>query len=80
MSNEKTTIYLDPKVKKNVQYYAIQNNSSLSEIINKKLVEYLEDMMDIAELKKRDKDEEFIPLEEVLAELGIDEKDLQNKV
>ena len=77
-ANEKTTIYLDPKIKKSVQYYALRDNSSLSQIINDKLFAYLEDQADIAVLQERDKDAEFIPLEEVLEEFGLDEKDLQS--
>ena len=46
ISSEKTTIYLDPKVKKSVQYYALRDDSSLSKIINDRLSDYLEDMAD----------------------------------
>lgn len=76
--NEKTTIYLDPKVKKSVQYYALRDSSSLSRIINDKLYEYLEDMADLSVLNDREHDAEFISFETALKELGISEKDLQN--
>lgn len=77
--NEKTTIYLDPKVKKSVRYYALRDRRTLSDIINQKLFEYLEDEADIAALKERDDDAEFVPLEAVLEELGINEKDLRSR-
>lgn len=77
-SNEKTTIYLDPKVKKSVQYYALRDDSSLSKIINDKLYEYLEDRADITALSERENDAEFISFATVLKELGLSEKDLQD--
>lgn len=76
--SSRTTVYLDPKIKKGAQFYAIRDNTSLSAIINNKLFEYLEDQADIAVLKDREKDAEFMPLEQVLKELGLSEKDLQN--
>lgn len=76
--NEKTTVYLDPKVKKSVQYYALRDNSSLSQIINDRLAEYLEDQADIATLSERENNAEFVPLSTVLEEFGLNEKDLQN--
>lgn len=75
--SEKTTIYLDPGVKKGVQYYAVRDNTSLSQIINSRLFEYLEDQADISALKEREKDAEFITLEQLLKELDLCEKDLQ---
>lgn len=82
MSNEKTTIYLNPQIKKNVQYYAIQHNSSLSEIINDKLVEYLEDMIDVQEFdkaKRENKKEDFIPLNQAIKELGLSVNEIRSK-
>ena len=61
--NEKTTIYLNPKIKKSVQYYALRDASSLSAIINEKLFEYLEDMTDIVALEEaRDDVEDFVSI------------------
>ena len=78
ISNEKTTVYLDPRVKKSVKYYAVRDERSLSDIINEKLFEYLEDMADLAALKEAKKDgEEFIPFEQVLSELGLDLDEIQ---
>lgn len=81
MSNEKTTIYLDPKIKKNVQHYAIQNNSSLSEIINKKLIEYLEDMIDSHEFEKAklENKDGYIPIEQAIRELGLSVDEIRSK-
>jgi len=78
--NEKTTIYLDPKVKKSVQYYALRNASSLSAIINEKLFEYLEDMADISALEvARDSKDDFEPFEKFVKELGIDFDEIRSK-
>ena len=72
ITNEKTTIYLNPKIKKGVQYYALRDDKSLSEIINQKLFEYLEDMADRAALEEARKDgEELVPFERVAKDLGL---------
>ncbi len=72
-TRERTTVYLDPKIKKSVQYYALRDDSSLSEIINERLFEYLEDMADIAAIEEARKEPgDFIPLEQVVKELGFD--------
>lgn len=79
-SSEKTTIYLNPKIKKSVQYYALRDDSSLSKIINTKLEEYLEDMADIAALEKtKNTGETFISLEQAAKELGFDIDEIRNK-
>jgi predicted DNA-binding protein len=72
MSNlsEKTTIYLNPKTKKSVRYYAVRDDKSVSEIINEKLNEYLEDQEDIADAEKaRNDGESTVSFQEVLDEL-----------
>ena len=43
----KTTAYLDPKVKKFIQYKAISENTSVSDIINDYFEDMLEDLSDI---------------------------------
>lgn len=81
MSNEKTTIYLDPRVKKYVQYYALRDRSSLSEIINERLLEYLEDMADAASLEEamnKPKDD-YIPLNQAIKELGFDLNEIRSQ-
>jgi predicted DNA-binding protein len=78
--NEKTTIYLDPKVKKSVQYYALRNASSLSAIINERLFEYLEDMADISALEEaRKSKDEYEPMEKFVSELGLDFDEIRSK-
>ncbi len=79
MTNEKTTIYLNPAVKKTAKYYALAQNRSMSEIINDRLIEYFEDIQDMAELKKREENSEFVSLPDALKELGIDEKELHSR-
>jgi hypothetical protein len=79
-SNEKTTIYLDPRVKKTAQYYALRDDKSLSEIINERLAEYLEDQEDIADAEKaRNDGQPTIGFEDMLKELGINLNDVQNR-
>jgi hypothetical protein len=77
-TNGRTTIYLDPKIKKSVQYYALRDDSSLSQIINDKLYEYLEDMSDLAEIE-RIKDEPTVAFEDVVKELGLDLNEIRRK-
>ncbi len=72
-TNEKTTIYLNPRIKKSVQHYALRDSRSLSEIINEKLFEYLEDMADRTALSKaRKESDEFVTLDQMVHELGLD--------
>lgn len=78
VDSEKTTIYLDPEIKKGAQYYAVRDNTSLSKIINSKLFEYLEDQADVSALKEREKNAEFVPLKQLLEELDLSEKDLHS--
>jgi hypothetical protein len=78
--NEKTTIYLDPKIKKSVQYYALRDSSSLSAIINNKLYEYLEDMADTVALdNERNNENDYISLENIVEDLGLDLNEIRNK-
>jgi hypothetical protein len=81
LSNEKTTIYLDPKIKKSVRYYAVRDDKSLSEIINEQLFGYLEDQEDIADAEKARKDgEQAVSFEDVLKELGISLDEIQDRI
>lgn len=72
MSNltQKTTIYLEPNVKKFLQHKAIAENRSLSDVINEQFADMLEDLSDIKEVEKR-RGEETVPFETVLQELGL---------
>ncbi len=58
-ASEKTTVYLDSRVKRGVQYYALRDNSSLSKIINDRLIEYLEDEADAITGRAALKDQEM---------------------
>lgn len=50
---ERTTVYLNPYVKKYLQHEAVEQNKSISELINNQLAELLEDAEDVATLNKR---------------------------
>lgn len=79
-TNEKTTIYLDPKIKKSVQYYALRDDRSLSAIINERLFEYLEDMADTTALKEaRDSNDIYEPFEKFVKDLGLDFDEIRSK-
>ncbi len=78
--NEKTTIYLDPKIKKSVQHYALRDASSLSAIINERLFEYLEDMADVAALEEAHKSsDEYVSFEKLVNDLGLDFDEIRSK-
>jgi hypothetical protein len=79
MSNlsAKTTIYLDPNVKKFIRHKAVAEDRSLSDIINDQFAEMLEDLDDIKEIKNR-RGEPSIPFEDVLKDLGITYEQLRN--
>jgi predicted DNA-binding protein len=80
VSNEKTTIYLDPKIKKSVQYYALRDDRSLSALINERLVEYLEDMADITALQDaRNSKDEFVIFEKFVEDLGLNVDEIRSK-
>jgi hypothetical protein len=50
---ERTTIYLNPYVKKYLQYQAVEKGVSISELVNDQMVELLEDAEDMATLYER---------------------------
>ena len=72
MSNlsEKTTIYLNPSVKKFLQHKAIAESRSLSDVINEQFEDMLEDLSDIKEIENR-RGEQTIPFEKVLQDLDL---------
>lgn len=80
VTNEKTTIYLDPRVKKSVRYYAVRDDKSLSEIINAQLLEYLEEQDDARTIEDaRAHAEEFVSIEEVVKDLGLDIDEIRSR-
>ncbi|MGH2612110.1 MAG: CopG family transcriptional regulator [Rhabdochlamydiaceae bacterium] len=78
MSNlsEKTTIYLNPLVKKFIQHKAVTEGRSVSDIVNDSFEDMLEDLEDIKEVEKR-KNEPSVPFETVLKDLGLTYNDLR---
>lgn len=68
--SEKTTIYLDPHVKKFLKHKAVAESRSLSDVINDEFADMLEDLSDIKEIENR-RGEQVVPFEKVLKELGL---------
>ena len=79
MSNlsEKTTIYLEPSVKKFLQHKAVAESRSLSDLINEQFADMLEDLSDVQEVKKR-RGEQTVSFEKLLQELGLTYDQLRN--
>jgi CRP-like cAMP-binding protein len=76
-TNEKTTIYLNPYVKKFIQHKAIEENTSISSIINDLFARKLSALNERAELSVRRK-EPTVPFDKVLAEMGLSYEDLRD--
>lgn len=72
MSNlsSKTTVYLNPKVKKFIQHKAVEENMSVSEIINDLFADMLEDLDDIKVINER-RNEPSVSFDDALKELGL---------
>ena len=70
--SEKTTIYLNPYVKKFIQHKAVNEGRSVSDVINDEFAELLQDMEDGYELSERKKDPAFTPWLEVKRQLKTD--------
>jgi hypothetical protein len=68
---ERTTVYLNPYVKKYLQHEAVEQGKSISELINDQLAELLEDAQDIATIEER-KSEPLVAWDKVKAELMRD--------
>lgn len=51
--SEKTTLYLNPYVKRFLQLRSIQESRSMSDIVNDEIADLLEDFEDAAEIKRR---------------------------
>lgn len=75
--SEKTTIYLNPYVKKFIQHKAVAEGQSVSEIVNDYFADMLEDLEDIKEIEKRRK-EPTVSFEDVLKDSGLTYADLQD--
>jgi len=76
-TSEKTTIYLNPVVKRFIQHKAIEKKTSMSEIINDEFADLLEDLENAKELEAR-RGEETVPFAVVLKDLGLTYDDLRD--
>ncbi len=75
-TSQKTTLYLDPDVKKYLQYQAIEENSSMSDVIND-LVEDTLDSLWLIKNEDRLRNEPTYSFDEVLKERGLTREDLR---
>jgi hypothetical protein len=71
----KTTIYLNPYVKKFVQHKAVEENRSISVIINNKLADMLEELAD--QKAKGVRKKKVARFESVLKRAGLSYDDLR---
>jgi hypothetical protein len=69
--SERTTVYLNPYVKKYLQHEAVEQGKSISELINDQLAELLEDAQDLATIEER-KSEPVMAWDKVKADLVRD--------
>lgn len=74
---ERTTIYLNPSVKKFVQHKAIAEGRSVSDIINDYFADMMEDLEDLKEIEKR-RGEPTVSFEAVMDELGLTYEQLRS--
>jgi hypothetical protein len=70
--SEKTTLYLNPYVKKFIQHKAVNEGRSISDVVNEEFAELLQDLEDSYELSKRKEDPIFKPWTEVKKQLKAD--------
>ncbi len=76
-ANDKTTIYLDPVVKKFLQHKAIEEDTSISDLINERIEEEMAGDKFHALLGKRRK-EPTVSFEDMMKELGLTYEDLRD--
>lgn len=69
--SERTTVYLNPYVKKYLQHEAVEQGKSISELINDQLADLLEDAEDVETIEVR-KSEPLVAWEKVKADLVKD--------
>ena len=65
---ERTTVYLNPYIKKFLQHEAVEQGKSISELINDQLADLMEDVEDIATIEER-KSEPLVAWNKVKADL-----------
>ncbi len=66
--SEKTTVYLSPQIKRFLKLRAVQQNKSISALINGQLAAHLEEFEDLKEIERR-RNEPVIEWEVVKKEL-----------
>ena len=72
MAGTRTTLYLNPKIRRALKIKAATTDRSISDLVNEALVEALrEDAIDLEAFKERTK-ESSRPFEKILAELKRD--------
>ena len=72
MAGMRTTLYLNPKIRRALKIKAATTDRSISDLVNEALVEALrEDAIDLEAFKERTK-ESSRPFEKILAELKRD--------
>lgn len=76
-TNDKTTIYLDPLVKKFLQHKAIEEDTSISDLINERIEEEMASDKLVALIEKRRK-EPTISFEQALKECGLTYADIRD--
>ncbi|MCA9301457.1 CopG family transcriptional regulator [Candidatus Nomurabacteria bacterium] len=74
---DRTTVYLDPVVKKFLQHKAIAEGGSVSEIINDHFADMLEDLEDIQEIKDA-RSEPRQSFDSLMSDLGLNYNDLRD--
>ncbi|HEY1645099.1 MAG TPA: hypothetical protein VGF75_01800 [Candidatus Saccharimonadales bacterium] len=75
--SSKTTIYLNPKVKKFIQHKAVAEDTSVSDIINDQFSDMLEDLEDIQTIHER-RGEPSVSFDVALKELGLTYEQLRS--
>ena len=75
-TSEKTTIYLNPRVKKFIKHKAVEENSSVSEVINDYFADMLEDLDDVKLIENRRK-EGTTSFHDVLKDAGLTYENLR---
>lgn len=73
----KTTIYLTPTVKKYLQHKAVEEDTSISDLVNERIEEEMASSRFVALIEKRSK-EPTVSFEDMMRELGLTYDDLRD--
>ena len=74
---DRTTVYLNPYVKKFVQHKAVEENRSVSSVVNNKLADLLEELANRGATGQRSS-ESALRFESVLKKVGLSYDDLRD--